>query len=175
MASIPTISPARFRRNKSQFQIRSFKENAELTRLLCLTEDKKRRRTGRCFKSRFSLNFGVESRLSFVEDISWMQRGAQRKRVSDRGRGDPAGKWLTECLSQAPIDPVREFSPHGRLPRLDLGIEWTSAWEEFWSSVGGFFAGPRAPKDSELPTDSDLRIDWVRGKNSGWAFGVGAG
>ena len=99
-----------------------------------------------------------------------MQTGAQRKRVSDSARGDPAGKWLTECLTEAPIDPVREFSPHGRLPRLDLGIEWTSAWEEFWSSVGGFFAGPRAPKDSELPTDSDLRVDWVRGKNSGWAF-----
>ena len=115
-------------------------------------------------------NFGVESCISFVEDIGRMQTGAQRKRVPEVSGVDLWGKWLTESRTDAPADPLTELPSQARLPRLDLGIEWPSAWQEFWSSVGGFFAGPPAPKDSELPADSDLRVDWVRGKNSGWAF-----
>jgi TonB family protein len=99
-----------------------------------------------------------------------MQTGAQRKRVPEASRVDLSGKWLTEPLTDAPTDSIKELPPQARLPRLDLGIEWASAWQEFWSSLRDFFSGQRAPKDSELPADSELRVAWVRGKNSGWAF-----
>ena len=115
-------------------------------------------------------NFRVESRIPFVEDIGRMQTGAQRKRAPEASGVGLSGKWLSESLGDAPADSIKELPSQARLPRLDLGIEWPSAWHEFWSSVRGFFAGPHAPKDSELPVDSDLRVDWVRGKNSGWAF-----
>jgi TonB family protein len=101
-----------------------------------------------------------------------MQTGAQPKRVPEASRVDLSGKWLTESLTDAPTDSIKEWPPQARLPRLDLGIEWASVWPEFWSSLRDFFFGQRAPKDSELPADSELRVDWVRGKNSGWAFAV---
>jgi TonB family protein len=69
-------------------------------------------------------------------------------------------------------DSVIEFSPHGRLPRLDLGIDWETPWRGFCSSVKDFFSGPRAPRESEPGSPSTLRIDWVGGKNSPWAFAV---
>ncbi len=42
-----------------------------------------------------------------------------------------------------------ELPPHSRLPRLDLGVDWESPWQEFGTSVRDFFTGPRAPKDFE--------------------------
>jgi TonB family protein len=68
-----------------------------------------------------------------------------------------------------------ELSPHSRLPRLDLGVDWESPWQEFRTSVRDFFTGPRAPKDSEGSGgsgsgNSAFRVEWVRGKWSGWAF-----
>jgi TonB family protein len=56
------------------------------------------------------------------------------------------------------------------LPRLDLAVDWESPWREFCSSINDFLSGPRAPKESVLAPDSALRIDWVGGKNSPWAF-----
>lgn len=99
-----------------------------------------------------------------------MQTGAQRKRQAEPQHTDVARRWLTESLREPQPESLMELPPHGQLPRLDLGIEWTSPRKEFWSSVCGFFSGPRAPKDSELPADSDLRVRWVEGRNSGWAF-----
>jgi len=63
-----------------------------------------------------------------------------------------------------------ELPPHSRLPRLDLGVDWESPWREFRTSVRDFFTGPRAPKEGEETRDSGFRVQWVRGKLSGWAF-----
>jgi TonB family protein len=63
-----------------------------------------------------------------------------------------------------------ELSPHSRLPRLDLGVDWESPWREFRTSVHDFFTGPRAPEESEEARDSVFRVQWVRGKLSSWAF-----
>jgi TonB family protein len=63
-----------------------------------------------------------------------------------------------------------ELSPHSRLPRLDLGVDWESPWREFRTSVRDFFTGPRAPKEGEEARNSVFRVEWVRGKLSGWAF-----
>ncbi len=49
---------------------------------------------------------------------------------------------------------IEELPPHSRLPRLDLAIDWESPQEEFAASVRDFFAGPRAPKDGELPPEA---------------------
>lgn len=67
-------------------------------------------------------------------------------------------------------DSLIEFSPHGQLPRLDLGIEWESRWRGFRSSAHDFLSGQRAPRNNELPADSDLRVQWIEGRNSPWAF-----
>jgi TonB family protein len=65
---------------------------------------------------------------------------------------------------------IVELPPHSRLPRLDLAIDWESPQEEFVTSARAFFAGPRAPKDSELPEGRPLRVDWVEGKPPAKAF-----
>src|SRR5271156_4988824 len=66
--------------------------------------------------------------------------------------------------------PDVELPSHSRLPRLDLGVDWGSPWHDFRSSVHDFFRGPRAPENSELPADSDLRVEWIEGKIPGRAF-----
>jgi len=71
---------------------------------------------------------------------------------------------------EPPAESLVELPPHGRLPRLDLGVEWVSPWQEFRTSVRDFLSKSYVPKDSELPQDSDLRVHWIRGRNSGWAF-----
>jgi TonB family protein len=63
-----------------------------------------------------------------------------------------------------------ELSPHSRLPRLDLGVDWESPWREFRTSVRDFFTGPRVPKGGEVAGNDAFRVEWVRGKLSGWAF-----
>ncbi|HKN61551.1 MAG TPA: hypothetical protein VJW93_10260, partial [Candidatus Acidoferrales bacterium] len=76
----------------------------------------------------------------------------------------------TKRAFEEPEDSLVEMPPHGRLPRLDLGVDWESPWQEFRTSVRDFFEKSQAPKESELPQDSDLRVHWIRGSNSGWAF-----
>lgn len=63
---------------------------------------------------------------------------------------------------------------HSKLPRLDLGVDWGSPWQEFWSSWRTYFSRERAPEDAELPTDSDLRVEWIQGKFPGRAFTAAA-
>ena len=70
------------------------------------------------------------------------------------------------------IETEVELPSYSRLPRLDLGVEWASPWEEFRSSWSNFFDGTKAPPDSELPADSDLRVEWIEGKAPKKAFGV---
>lgn len=65
---------------------------------------------------------------------------------------------------------IEELPPISRLPRLDLGIDWESPQEEFASSARAFFTGPRPPKETELPPDRALRVDWVEGKPPAKAF-----
>jgi TonB family protein len=60
---------------------------------------------------------------------------------------------------------------HSRLPRLDLGVDWGSPWEDFRSSWSAFFDGSKAPDHAELPADSDLRVEWIEGKAPVRAFG----
>ena len=70
--------------------------------------------------------------------------------------------------------PDVELPSHSRLPRLDLGVDWGSPWQDFRSSWHDFFRGPRAPENSELPADSDLRVEWIEGKVPGRAFTASA-
>jgi len=76
----------------------------------------------------------------------------------------------TKRALEPPEQDYVELPPHGRLPRLDLGVDWESPWREFRTSVGDFLARGAVPKDDELPQDSHLRVHWIRGRNSGWAF-----
>jgi TonB family protein len=69
---------------------------------------------------------------------------------------------------------VVELPAHARLPRLDLGVDWGSPWRDFRTSWHDFFRGPRAPRDSELPADSALRVEWIEGKIPGRAFTASA-
>ena len=72
------------------------------------------------------------------------------------------------------LQPDVELASHSRLPRLDLGVDWGSPWHDFRTSWHDFFRGPRAPQDSELPADSDLRVEWIEGKIPGRAFTASA-
>jgi TonB family protein len=67
-----------------------------------------------------------------------------------------------------------ELSSHSKLPRLDLGVDWGSPWQEFRSSLRSYFSGERAPQDAELPADSDLRVEWIQGRFPGRAFTAAA-
>ena len=58
---------------------------------------------------------------------------------------------------------VEELPVHSRLPRLDLGVDWESPWEEFRSSLRDFFRGQRAIVERDAPQDSQLRVQWVEG------------
>ena len=44
-----------------------------------------------------------------------------------------------------------ELPSHSRLPRLDLGVDWGSPWNEFRSSVQNYFDGSKAPSPAEPP------------------------
>lgn len=97
-----------------------------------------------------------------------MQTGAQRKRKPIEPRIDRAAE--ARIYSFADPAEVVDLPPHGRLPRLDLGIDWESPWREFRTSIWWFFTGQRPPKDNEFAKNAHLRIHWIGGRNSGWAF-----
>jgi TonB family protein len=67
-------------------------------------------------------------------------------------------------------EPLVERSPHSQLPRLDLGVDWGSPWQEFRTSWRAYFHGERAPEDAEMPADADLRVEWIQGRFPGRAF-----
>jgi len=68
---------------------------------------------------------------------------------------------------------LRSFIRFGVLSptvKVDFGVHWESPWREFRTSLRAYFTGPRAPRDTEPPRNSVLRIHWVRGKVSASAF-----
>lgn len=71
---------------------------------------------------------------------------------------------------EPPVSALIELPAHSRLPRLDLGVEWESPWDEFRSSFHASLKGPRPARESEAGKNSVLRIEWVRGKYSPGAF-----
>ena len=77
---------------------------------------------------------------------------------------------LSVSQPEAPESSLIELPPHARLPRLDLGVDWASPWEEFPSSLRVTFTGPRPPKYSELANNPGFRMDWIRGSLPPWAF-----
>jgi len=72
--------------------------------------------------------------------------------------------------SNEPHDSMEELPVHSRLPRLDLGVDWESPWEEFRSSVRDFFHGPRATVNPDAPQDSQLQVHWIEGQLPRRAF-----
>src|ERR1700735_3965921 len=84
----------------------------------------------------------------------------------------------SQGTQRAPIIPpsnevensMEELPVHSRLPRLDLGVDWESPWQEFRSSVRDYFRGPRPAEDADAPRDSQLRVHWVEGRLSRPAF-----
>lgn len=80
------------------------------------------------------------------------------------------GRMPSVATSEPRSEPAFELPVHARLPRLDLAVDWGSPWDEFRSSVRDFLHGSAAPKYEDLPTDTDLRVDWVRGQFSVRSF-----
>jgi TonB family protein len=95
--------------------------------------------------------------------------------IGYNARRMPTGSFGTKL---APIIPpsteshnsMEELPVHSRLPRLDLGVDWESPWEEFRSSVRDYFHGPRATVDADAPQDSQLRVQWIEGRLPRRAF-----
>jgi hypothetical protein len=87
----------------------------------------------------------------------------------------PSGSQGTQ---RARIIPPHPESPdsfealpvHSRLPRLDLGVDWESPWEEFRSSVRDFFRGPRPTQEAIAAQNEQLRVEWIEGKVPRRAF-----
>ena len=77
-----------------------------------------------------------------------------------------------EPLPQLELDALIELSPHARLPRLDLGIDWGTPAEEFRTSLESVFTGPHAPTDSDLAQVEGFRVDWIQGRLPIRAFGA---
>ena len=77
-----------------------------------------------------------------------------------------------EPLPAPDLDSLIELSPHARLPRLDLGIDWETPREEFRSSLAAVVTGPAAPSESELAEVSGFRMDFIEGRMPFRAFGA---
>lgn len=76
--------------------------------------------------------------------------------------------------AEPPLNSLIELPAHSRLPRLDLGVEWESSWDEFRSSLHASLKGPRSPKDEIAAENSVLRVEWVEGEFSPGAFAASA-
>ncbi|HXX71346.1 MAG TPA: TonB family protein [Candidatus Acidoferrum sp.] len=72
--------------------------------------------------------------------------------------------------TEAGTDSLIELSPHARLPRLDLGIDWGTPAQEFRTSLAGFFE--RLPKDWQAEAADALRVEWIEGRLPLPAFGM---
>jgi TonB family protein len=77
-----------------------------------------------------------------------------------------------EPLPAPEVDSLIELSPHARLPRLDLGIDWETPAEEFRTSVKSVVSGPQAPSDGDLAKVEGFRVDWIQGRMPFRAFGA---
>ena len=72
------------------------------------------------------------------------------------------------------VEELVEMPSHSRLPRLDLGVDWISPWDEFRSSVRDYFHGPKADPSTQLPADADLKVDWIEGKLGKRGYAISA-
>lgn len=79
---------------------------------------------------------------------------------------------LPQLEHDSGADSLIELSPHARLPRLDLGIDWETPAQEFRTSLASVLTGPRPPEDSELAKVQGFRVDWIRGRLPFRAFGA---
>src|ERR1700688_4383117 len=94
------------------------------------------------------------------------------------GYNAPLMPTESQGTQRAPITPpsnelhnsMEELPVHSRLPRLDLGVDWESPWEEFRSNVRDFCHGPRVAVGGDAPQDSQLRVQWVEGRLPRRAF-----
>jgi TonB family protein len=87
----------------------------------------------------------------------------------------PSGSQGTQRARITPPSDQSLFSfeslpVHSRLPRLDLGVDWESPWEEFRTSLGSFFRGPRVTRDAGAVQNPQLRVAWIEGKVPRRAF-----
>ena len=87
----------------------------------------------------------------------------------------PSGSQGTKRARMIPPPPESPDPPEAlpvpsRLPRLDLGVDWESPWEEFRSSVRDFFRGPRVTRDASAAQNEQLRVEWIEGKVPRRAF-----
>ena len=69
-----------------------------------------------------------------------------------------------ETEAGSPTDSLIELSPHARLPRLDLGIDWGTRGQEFRTSLASLFRRPGARKDWEAEAADVLRVEWIEGR-----------
>ena len=82
-----------------------------------------------------------------------MPSGSQ---ATQRARITPSRTESRNSLEALPV--------HSRLPRLDLGVDWESPWDEFRTSVRAFFLGPRPSRDVKPLKNPPFRVDWIEGK-----------
>jgi len=79
---------------------------------------------------------------------------------------------FAETEGGSPTDSLIEISPHARLPRLDLGIDWDTPAEEFRTSLASFFQRSGAPKDWKAEAADVLKVEWIEGRLPLPAFGM---
>jgi len=72
----------------------------------------------------------------------------------------PAAQRRSAPPDALPVEPPGNL----RQSRPNLAIEWTSAGQEFRTSLRDFFTTPPAPKDAALDSEPALRVDWIRGR-----------
>jgi TonB family protein len=63
-----------------------------------------------------------------------------------------------------------EKPAHSRLPLLDLGIDWSPAWDEFRSSLRDAFHGPRPESNEPVSGGPELRVEWIGTRRPDWSF-----
>ena len=103
--------------------------------------------------------------IEFLSPGSRSLAGRTKKRLRYNGRTYMHPVTQREREPEPVIEEFVELSSHSRLPRLDLGVDWGSPWVQFRSSWRNFFDGSlKAPSPSDLPADSDLRVEWIEGK-----------
>ena len=113
--------------------------------------------------SPFSIQSTAASKLNASYSIGYnathMPSGSQGTK---RARITPPSDQSLYSFESLPV--------HSRLPRLDLGVDWESPWQEFRSSVRDFFRGPRPAQDASAAQNEQLRVEWIEGKVPRRAF-----
>jgi TonB family protein len=77
---------------------------------------------------------------------------------------------MEPSAQRAPVPELPVEKLRARPPALDLSVRWESSWHGFWTSLRDSFTTPRPAKDSAVPGDAVLRVEWVRGRLPGRAF-----